>query len=329
MKAMLSTDRCYSTIDGRRSAVFNTDGVRREVIDVKEARKAFEFDVVRTPSYDERGIRIPGQYHLVKSTDLSFIPSCGVGERYTPIQHRDVYDFIVNELKPKVPSMKLETVGTLYGCGTGIVIASLGEDYKISGDESPNRRRLFFSNPCNGRGSLVLGTTTVRVFCQNQIAAATRDAGRDGFVVQHTRNARFYLSGALKALEYQIRMVEEICLRSQRLANIHATTELLNRVLDRVYPTKRFEQGSAAETRIRNLRDDVIEQFEMGETAMSMTKKTAWTIFNALTFPVFNPRSITSRTDEADIAYGGMIGSRAQKVARWFSLVENLALEAS
>lgn len=328
MKALTGTDRCFSTVDGRLSSVFNTDGIRRSEIDPDEARSAFDFDVERHPSYDERGVRIPGQYHLVKSTDFSFIPSCGVGERYTPIQHRDVYDFIVRELMPKVPDLRLETVGTLYGCGTGIVIATIGDEFRLPGDESPQRKRLFFSNPCNGRGSLVLGTAMVRTYCQNQLAASVSDAWRGGdrFVVQHTRNANFHIQGALRALDTQIKALDDLCERARRLAKIHTAGALLKRVLDRIYPTGRFEVGSGAETRIRNQRDDVIEQFEMGETAMSMSvAKTAWTVFNALTFPVFNPRTVTSRTDDADIAYGGLLGSRAQRISKWFAIVEREA----
>lgn len=321
----MASDTCFSTVCGRLGSVLNTDGVQRNEIDPVEARKAFDFVIERRQSYDERGVAVPGQYHLIKTSDLSFIPSCGVGRRYTPIQHSSVYDFIVERILPNFDGMRLETVGTMYGCGIGVVSATVGDEFRLPGDSSPMSSRLVFANPCNGRGSLVLGASMVRKAFQTQVSAGVRDAEREGFVVRHTRNACFHLEGALKALRGRVEALSALRRRAERLAETEVDSDFLVRVLDRVYPVGRFSPGTAGATRTANLRDDVIEQFEAGETALTMTGKTAWTAFNALAFPIFNPRSLTSRTDYADISYGGMVGDRADRVAGWFRIVEETA----
>ncbi|MCQ2300722.1 MAG: DUF945 domain-containing protein [Bacteroidales bacterium] len=322
MKALTETDLCFST-----NRIFNSDGIKRDFVDPSEARRAFEFEIVRKQSFDESGRPIPGQYHLRKSTDDSFIPSVGVGGRFTPVQHLDAYDFIVNEIMPRVPGMELETAGTLYGSGMGIVMAKMGADFKIPGDDSPNAKRLFFSNPCNGRGSVVVGMTTVRLFCQNQIAAARRDAvGNGGFSVMHTKNANFLMASFLKSIELQIRMAEEIRHRSERLADISLSEGLAKRVLDRVYPTNAYEPGTRGETHAKNLQDEVYMQIEGGETAMTMKTKTAWSLFNSITYPIFNPSNMRSSTDSADISYRGMDGSISKRVTKIFNIVESEAL---
>ena len=327
MKGLTSTDMCFSTI--KQSGAFNTDGVSRDCIDMAEARKAFEFEIERFQSFDEIGRPIPGQYHLRKSTDQSFIPSVGVGEKYTPVQHLSVYDFICNDIMPKVPEMKLETVGTLYGSGMGLVTAQIGDDFKLPGDKSPNRIRMFFSNPCNGKGSLILGMTSVRMFCQNQIVAARKDAmSRGGFRVYHTKNANFYVEGALQSIYCQIRLAQDIRNRSERLARIEADTDLVNRVIGRVFNVNGLEEGTRARTIVENRRAEALAQFDGGETAMTMEGKTAWTLFNSMTYPVFNPSNMRKSTDEADIAYRGMAGTISDKIVKWFDIVEQEALSA-
>lgn len=329
MKGLTSTDMCFSTISSYNN-VFNTDGVKRDSIDIAEARKAFEFEIERHQSFDEIGRPIPGQYHLRKSTDQSFIPSVGVGEKFTPVQHLGVYDFICNDIMPKIPElMKLETVGTLYGSGMGLVTAKIGDDFTLPGDQSPNRIRVFFSNPCNGKGSLILGMTSVRIFCQNQIVAARKDAlSRGGFRIQHTKNANFYVEGALNSLYCQIRLAREIRERSERLAKIDADSNLVNRVMDRVFNVNAVEPGTRGHTILSNRRDEAMAQFDGGETAMTMNGKTAWTLFNSLTYPIFNPSNIRNSTDVADIAYRGMAGTISESVSHMFDVVEQEALAA-
>ena len=326
MKAMTENDRCYSTIKGRLSSVFNTDGVERDFLDQDEVRRAFDFKIVKMPSFDENGRRIPGHYHLRREDTDTFIPSPGIGAKFQPVQHLSVYDYIVNDIMPNVPEMKLETVGTIHGCGTGIVSARVGEDFYINGDDSRNSIRLLFSNPCNGMGSLIIGVTTVRELCQNQIAAGIRQASSsDGFSVHHTKNAEVYVGGALAKLRSQIEKAEEIRKKSEWLANTKVNDVFVSKMLDRIYPF-RYERGTPGYTRNANVRYEVLVQFDGGETAMSIRGDTAWKLFNSFTFPIFNPRSLGSRMDMAEISYSGAVGARARRVTRIFNTIFNSSL---
>lgn len=320
MKAMTTSDTCYSTIEGHLSSVFNTDGVSRTVIDPLEARQAFDFKIVKKQSFDEHQRPIPGHYHLRREDTDAIIPSTGLGEKFQPVQHLSIYDYIVNDILPKIPGMKLETVGTLHGGGTGLVMSTIGDHFAIKGDDSPNDMRLIFSNPCNGMGSLVLGITTVRLFCQNQIAAARRQAGREGFAVQHTKNAEVYVGGAIKSIQCQIRQAEEIRRKSEMMAETDISSDFIMRMLNRIYPY-RYEKGTPGYTRNENIRSEVLTQFDGGETAMSIKGSTAWKLFNAFSFPIFNPRSLGNRMDLAEIAYTGAVGSRADKVTHIFNAI--------
>ena len=324
MKAHQSNDICYSTLNNGANP-FNFDGKERKVLTIEEAASAVDFEILKKPSFDEEGRRIPRHYHLVKDTDNTFVPSCGIGEKFTAIQHRDVFKKVVEEVMPQFPEMKLETAGTIYGGGIGLFTFRVGDLFNIKGDKSPNELRLFISNPCNGSGSLVMGFTHVRLFCHNQIAAAKMEARKDGWHIQHSKNGYELVGSAVKDVAYQISAAKELKARCDFLASIPVSRAALDACLDRIYPFGKLKEGTAGYTRMLKMREAVVEQFESGKTAQEMEgQKTGWTLLNSFTYPVFHPDKMGERTDEANIAYDGMVWGKSQRVNRMLDLVQSV-----
>lgn len=316
-----ANDVSFSTIKGKLASVFNTDGIDRDVIDPVEARKAFDFTIEKMQSFDATGRKVPGHYHLVRNDTMDFIPSNGIGQKFVPVQHVTVYDEILTKILPSMPELKLETVGTIHGCGTGLVVAKMGMDFHISGDDSPTYNRLIFSNPCNGTGSLIMGFTSVRLFCQNQIPAALKQARESGFNIHHTKSAEVKVFGAVKAINEQIDKVMMIRQKSEFLASRAVNTAFVNKMLDMLIPNRYAKDSGKGYTRIENMRSEVLTQFEGGETAMSIKADSAWKLFNSFSFPIYNPTTNDSRMDMAEIAYTGAVGNRANKVRRIFNAI--------
>lgn len=323
MKAKQNNDRCYSTLNDGYNP-FNFDGEKRTELSVETARSAVDFEIEKKPCFDGDGRLINGLFHLTKSDDNSIVPSGGVGQKFKPIQHRDVFDKVMKEIMPQFPDMTLETAGTLYGGGIGLFTFKVGDLFHVKGDKSPNEMRLFISNPCTGMGSLVMGFTTVRLFCQNQIAAARRGAAKDGYRIQHSKNGEIYMGDAVKEIGRQVAAAKEIKLRSERLASLGIGKEALEKCLDLIYPFGNLEEGSAGYARMLNLRKEVINQFESGATAQTMEGKTGWTLFNSFTYPIFNPEKPNKKTDLADIQYNSMMWNKAEKVRRMLTAVESV-----
>lgn len=325
MKAMTENDICFATT--KCAKAFNTDGVERTELNPIEVRKALDFTIVKKQSFDEAGREIPNQYHLVREDTNQFIPSIGVGEKFTPVQHLSVYDYIINEIMPKVPEMHLEAVGTLHGCGTGLVMANIGGAFSVPGDESPNNTRVMFSNPCNGLGSLLLGFTTVRLFCQNQIPVACRQTKQDGFQIRHTKNAELYVGDALRVIYASIEKAIEIRKMSENLAKVKINRAFIDKVMDEIYPFQFTEEDSKRGYTINEKRrEEVIEEFESGHTAETINGDTAWKVFNAFTYPIYNPKKFGKNTDAAQVAYTGAVGQRADKVSRIFNIIHNASM---
>lgn len=321
MKEMLSNDKCYA-VKGA-SVAFASDGVLRDEIDIEEARQAFAFDIVKKPCYTEDGREIGGVMHLRRSDDDAVIPTRGLGRDFVPVQHHELFNYVIDEIMPKMPQFKLETVGTINGGGTGIMMGTFGDEFQIAGDKSPYVNRLFFFNP-NGKSSVVMGFTNVRFFCQNQLLAAVASAGKNGFRVSHTKNAELVLDNAMDEIANQLQVANMIRLREERLAAVPVGDRELRLMLDKLYPLNKYEEGSRGWTRQLNLRNAVVEQFTTGKTAQEFTDHSALMLFQSITYQIHNPASIGDGTDFAHITMSNTVGNRAQKVHKIFSDVEKL-----
>lgn len=329
MKGILPNDKCFSCVSGKIGNAFNTDGIVRDHIDIDEARSAFDFEIKKFQSCTEDGRPLPKQWHLRRSDDDAIIPTRGLGDEFQPVQHLQVFDYIMNDIMPQVPEMKLETVGTLHGGGTGVIMAKFGDDFKIAGDKSPHTSRLFFFNP-NGKSSLIMGFTNVRLWCQNQLQAAvdtaTSSAKRGGgFRIYHTTNADIRVDNAIDSIYEQVGAVRHLQRREEKLAEIEAKEENLIHLLNKFFPLNRFEEGSRGYTRMMNQREAVLTQWADGDTAKSFEGNSFAKLLNCFTFPIYNPVKIANGTDFAQITYSGTVGSRADRVSRILNAVEEEA----
>lgn len=332
MKAIQANDKCLS-INTSGNKMFNTDGVVRDHITIEEGRETFNFEIQKKMNYAYDPVTgnirvVPGQYHLERSTDGAFIPSASIGDQFVPVQHSAIYDYVTKEIMPQIPNMKLEMVGTLHNCGTGVITATWGDAFNIPGDTSPNVLRFIYANPCNGTGKLTMGFTNVRIVCQNTLMAAIKQAKGDGWSVKHTKTAEIKCDKILQEISTAAQAALEMKRRSEVLANIGATSAMLTQALDAVYPTYGLEEGSPVWKHVQDKRSKVMVQFESGATAQTMKGKTAWSLFNSFTYPIFNEAKITKNTDEAQIAYKGMLGDTAFKVREIFAKVEGIAQAA-
>ena len=328
MIAKQANDKCYSIINNG-DTTFNFDRAPRTEIPLDLARGAFAFKIEKRQSYDHDGWPVPNHYHLVRDDDGQYVPSLAVTDKYVPVQHLDVFNYVTGEIFPEIPELKLEIAGTIRGGSVGLMAAKFGDTFALPGDRSPNETRLLWYNPCTGRGATSLGFTTVRIVCQNTLTAAVRQIRADGngYSVHHTGGADMRIRDAVAGIRDQIESARAVRDRSERLARIQANTAMLTRVLDRLYPLAGVKEGRAR-TFVLNRREEVMRQFDGGETAETMTQDTAWKLFNSVTFNIFNPTRMGNRTDLAEIHYSGMTGSVAQDVRRIFTTVEDVALAA-
>lgn len=327
--AMTSQDKGISTA----SAYFTHDSRTVEKIDIGEARSILDFEVKTENICRPNGEIVEGIYNLIRTDTNTILPiGKSVGREFTPVNHTVLFDFLKDSILPNMPELSLETVATMFGGASSLIQANFGDSFMLPNDESEHRTRIIFSNPM-GRGSLILGFTNIRVVCQNTLRAARKQVrcSADGFKIQHSTNVGANVQFALDSIYEKIEEAKELRSMQKVLAEKEVTDAQVKNILDAVYPLSKFEKGSVGHTRALNNRAEVMNQFEGGETAQTMTKKTAWSLFNSFTFPLFNADKVGKKlhagTDAADVALSGLIGARADKVSDIFSKVWDETVE--
>ena len=322
MIGLQSNDICYSAL-GRAYGPFSTDGAVHEVLEPEQVRNAFDFNIVKRENFDVQGRLIPGQWHLEKDTDGSIIPSMSVGDRFEPIQHHMVFEYIVDKVLPNIKDSRLIVAGTIHGGGVGIVIVQLGGSFSVFGDESPQAMTLVFNNPSNGMGRLTLGMTAMRWHCSNQIVAAMRSAESEGLNVMHTKSGKEIAAFALRTIRAEIERGMDMKDRIGRLSMASVNKAVVRFCLDRVYPLGGLEKGSRIYKNVEKLRERVMNEFEGGQTAQTIKRDSAWKLFNSFTYSIFNPEKMRRNMDVTEIQYNGIFGNRAMGVHRVLRTVED------
>lgn len=330
MKGILSSDVCFSTIKHKVGQAFNTDGIDRDTIDLGEARKIFDFEIKKFGSFTEDGRALPKTFHLRRGDNDQIIPTRGLGQEFKPIQHLEVFDYLCNDIVPEMErlgkNVEFETVGTMNNGGTGIAMMKINENFNISGDMSPHETRLFWFNP-NGKDSMLLGSTNVRLWCQNQLPAAIGSAKKaakhgNGMRVSHTTHCSARVQEAVATIFDRLYDADLMFKREQRLAELKATEANLMHLLNRFIPMNGVEPGTRGYTIRQNKRAEIVYQWHEGDTAKSFDGDSGAKLFNCFSYVTYNPSSIGVETDLAAITYSGTAGSRGQKVVEIFRAVE-------
>lgn len=300
-----------------------------------DALSVFDYTLNKCPCFDVDGREIPGLYHVERfdagAKAGAILPLGGFGDQYTILQNADLYNMIAKDILPELPGAKVETVGTLEGGATGVVQISCGADFKIKGDESKSESRLYFNNPVGG-GALVMGFCLTRCICENTIAAARREVltgarTGTGHIIRHTSAIEVYARRAIETIKAQALATKAMQERIKALAAKKVTTAQIKKALAEIYPAtpKMAEESPAAYANAIARREEVITQWEEGETAATFTADSAWKLVNAFTFPIFNPQKIAKGSDLSGVRYDAMFGDRAGRVSDILATVERIA----
>ena len=300
-----------------------------------DALSVFDYTLNKCPCFDMDGREIPGLYHIERmdagAKAGAILPLGGFGDQYTILQNRDLYNMIARDILPELPGAKVETVGTLEGGATGIVQISCGADFKIKGDESKSESRLYFNNPVGG-GALVMGFCLTRCVCENTIAAARKEVLTGarmgtGHVIRHTSAIEVCARRAIETIKAQALATKTMQERVKALAAKKVNAAQIKKALAEIYPAtpKMAEESPAAYANAIARREEVITQWEGGETAATFTADSAWKLVNAFTFSIFNPSKIAKGSDLSGVRYDAMFGDRAGRVSEILATVEKIA----
>lgn len=307
----------------------------KDEITNEDAMSVFDYTLNKCACYDMDGREIPGLFHIERmdagAKRGEILPLGGFGDQYTILQNQDLYNMISTKILPELPGAKIETIGTLEGGATGMVQISCGKDFNIKGDASKSESRLYFNNPVGG-GSLVMGFCFTRCVCENTIAIARKEviAGArmgTGHTIRHTSAIDVYARQAIAEIVEQAKSTKVMQERIKALASKKVNAEQVKQALAELYPAtpKMANESPIAYTNAIAKREEVIAQWEAGETAATFTADSAWKLVNAFTFPIFNPAKVVKGADLSGVRYDGLFGDRAARVSKILATVERIA----
>lgn len=171
------------------------------------------------------GRKVPGVLANVRSDTGDVLGL--VTSRYKIVQNKDAFAFTDNLLGNGV---RYETAGVIKDGKRVWMLAKMEDhnDYKLAGDECVPY--LLFSNNHDGKGSVHVAVTVTRVWCQNTLNLALKNAVRS-WTMCHSGDVNGKLEEARKTLE----------LTGRYLANMEQTADELTQIA--INPTVIEEMG--------------------------------------------------------------------------------------
>lgn len=211
-----------------------------------------------------------------RSTAESEIPLAVVSPRYRTLQNSEAFEFF-DPIVGKNAAV-FETAGSL-GHGERVwVLAKVPGEMHIVGDDCCERY-LLLSNSHDGKGSVAIKFTPIRVVCQNTLILALAN-GQKAYSVRHSKCMDERLAEVQEILTVVWNTFAAAVALFKVLAAVPVRSDGLERYLARVYPQKPEDQKK----RIRPAKwDDITELFERGDAPTLKPNHTLWGAYNAVT----------------------------------------------
>lgn len=145
---------------------------------------------------DDQTVPISSHRALLRSSDHAVLGV--VGHAYTPVQNREAFAFM--DALVDSGEAKYHTAGSLKGGKRVWLLARVGEGIRIGGlDDELIDPFILLSNGHDGRASLTVTPTPVRVVCQNTVRMALKGS-QVAWVARHTSGVTQRVSEARRTL---------------------------------------------------------------------------------------------------------------------------------
>lgn len=231
-----------------------------------------DWEVEGKPIFDASGKEIPGFKANTRNTDGSVFGI--VSNRYKIIQNADAFSFTDAILNNGTDEVHYETAGSLHG-GRVVWLLAKMENQRILGDEiSPY---LVFMNTHDGKGSIKVCMSPVRVVCANTLNMALSSAVRS-WTTRHVGDLQAKLDEARHTLGLAKEYMHELKIEADVLANTKLTEGEVEHLLDIAYPIT----ATDTERKIKNMKmakENFFTCYNMSD--ISQFKGTAWGVMNA------------------------------------------------
>ncbi len=280
-----------------------------------------DWEVKKAPLHIQQGNRfpaVPDHFAVVRKDQSAGTPAPTVlgivGEGYTPLQNREAFAWF-DPIVGKGAAI-YHTAGAL-GQGERVwILAKLPDTIHVIGEDIAHKY-LLLSNSHDGRSSVQVKFTPIRVVCQNTLTMALNQ-GR-GIRIQHTRTLPQRLEAARDALGIIRRRFEEIAKDFRQLARVLVIQPRLDDYLGRVFPAPTDLDNGQVVARVQRARTESGRLFEEGRGNKEPgVRGTLWAAYNGVTEYVDHAmtyRDDDRRLDAIWFGNGYLTKARAYRIA--------------
>lgn len=158
------------------------------------------------------------------------------------------------------------------------ILAKLPNDIVISNGDTVEKY-LCLTNSHDGKSSIRLYFTPVRVVCQNTLNMSMQDA-KNGISIRHSGNIRSKIDEARKVLGISIDYYKQFESIIKNFETYDMQVDDLNKYFDKVLNVNDNDEMS---TRKENQKSDLLALFESGKGQTLGNKHSLWKAYNAVT----------------------------------------------
>jgi phage/plasmid-like protein (TIGR03299 family) len=216
-----------------------------------------------------RGKIVPDSFATYRTDTLDVFGT--VGSRYEVVQNHEAFKFM-DSIVGKDKAI-YETAGALGKGETVFVTAKLPEYIIINGNDVIENYLVVSLNH-NGKFSINIFLTPVRVVCQNTLSVGLQ-AAKLKFSIRHTANAHDKMNDARRILDISSKITFETQELYQHLVRTKITDEVVEQYFNNIFLTKgelaslvksgvKYDKSTSISTRKKNIITDVHKFYEIG-----------------------------------------------------------------
>tara|TARA_B100000029_G_scaffold464961_2_gene499276 strand:- start:1066 stop:2046 length:981 start_codon:yes stop_codon:yes gene_type:complete len=234
------------------------------------------FETPDVPARIDNLIPVPDFWATVRDTDDSVLGV--VGNRYTPIQNLECFDFLDTVIDDS--SAKYETAGSLYGGKVVWMMINLGKDVVVGEDKTVPY--LLMTNSHDGSTAIKGVTTPIRVVCSNTLQLALKNS-KTGFSFRHTNNVHQKIDQARKLLDISYKYVDNFQEEVEKMIETHVERDKYFEILDATFPQIEVNEDNTNQLQVQRAefaRQKITQLFEF--TEYDEQRYSAWAVINAM-----------------------------------------------
>jgi len=216
-------------------------------------------------------IKVPNTFANTRSSDNSVLGV--VTGKYKIVQNEEAFAFTDALLGRGV---QYETAGVLDNGKRVWILAKMPET-EILGDKI--EQYLVFTNSHDGKGSIRVACTPVRVVCQNTLNAALRTANRS-WSTKHMGNIESKMAEAHRTLELASKYTEALKNEAEVLAGQKFSMDKFTQFVENLIPMPK-DATARQEKNILLLRDDLNIRYREAPDLGNL-RGTKWGVLNAV-----------------------------------------------